>query len=50
MFMAPIPDWIKMRFSAGVFPLFPAHEALDEIDALYIQLTDIARGIKEVHI
>ena len=27
-----------------------AHETLDEIDALYIQLTDIARGIKEGHI
>ena len=27
-----------------------AHETLDEIDALYIRLTDIARGIKEGHI
>jgi predicted nucleic acid-binding protein len=27
-----------------------AHETLDEIDALYIRLTDISRGIKEGHI
>ena len=27
-----------------------AHETLDEIDALYIRLTDIARGIKEGHV
>ena len=27
-----------------------AHETLDEIDALYIRLTDIARGINEGHI
>ena len=26
------------------------HETLDEIDALYIRLTDIARGINEGHI
>ena len=27
-----------------------AHETLDEIDALYIRLTDISQGIKEGHI
>ena len=27
-----------------------AHETLDEMDALYIRLTDISRGIKEGHI
>ena len=27
-----------------------AHETVDEMDALYIRLTDISRGIKEGHI
>jgi len=27
-----------------------AHETLDEMDALYIRLTDISRGIKEGHV